>query len=166
MLDLRTGFEKRITPFGTYPDFAPSGDKFVCFGWEPSYQKPVIKVVDTTGVTTRVVYTDTRSGINSLAFSPDGRKIAFSKPLVSGGEDYIWVVRADGSNPRRITKKGGLWPSWSPDGKKIVYTRLPEVIVIGVREFALAPNQEGIGDLYIINADGSGEKRLTYFYPR
>ena len=38
-------------------------------------------------------------------------------------------------------------PAWSPDGSKIVFSR---------RQESLGP-----GDLYIINADGTGEVRLT-----
>src|SRR5690349_18809343 len=37
--------------------------------------------------------------------------------------DDVWVANADGSHPRRLTHRRGpeLDPSWSPDGKHIVY---------------------------------------------
>lgn len=157
MLEIKSGFEKRITPFGGDPDFSPSGDKFVCVGWEASYGKNVLKIVDTIGNTTQVVYTNTEGGIDAPSFSPDGSKIAFCKPYVYTNDiTNIWVVNVDGSNLRKLTSKGGAWPSWSPDGSRIVYTRISHNDV----------TQEGSGDLYIINSDGSGERRLTFFYSR
>jgi Tol biopolymer transport system component len=84
------------------------------------------------------------------------------------GVDHVWVINVDGRSPKRITKKGGALPSWSPDGKKIVYTRMTEFISLGgwVPEYGIPPGAEGIGDLYVINPDGSGDTRLTHFYPR
>ena len=68
------------------------------------------------------------------SFSPDGHEIAFVSsragssdifasapglPLVGGD---IWVMPALGGPPRRIVESGNF-PSWSPDGRTIVYTR-------------------------------------------
>lgn len=53
-------------------------------------------------------------------FSPDGADIAFTSDR--DGADNIWVMAADGSNPRQITsEKFQLTnnPSWSPDGQYI-----------------------------------------------
>src|SRR4051794_34618594 len=49
-------------------------------------------------------------------WSPDGTRIAFSK-----GNDGIWVMGQDGSNPVKVAD-GGV-PVWSPDGSKIVFSR-------------------------------------------
>ena len=68
------------------------------------------------------------------AFSPDGKQIAFvstrssSSNLLYPGVDYsllggdIWVMPALGGSARRIAESGNF-PSWSPDGSMIVYTR-------------------------------------------
>jgi TolB protein len=92
------------------------------------------------------------------AWSPDGKKIAFARaPLkikvinetmgtYEPGEYDIYVIDADGSNLRRLTTEGGYYPTWSPDGKYIAFTR---------RE----------GDRYaiwIMNSDGKNQTRLTY----
>ena len=53
-------------------------------------------------------------------FSPDGRRIAFTSDR--GGGDNIWVMNADGSDKRQVTKEDFRLlnqPSWSPDGRFI-----------------------------------------------
>jgi Tol biopolymer transport system component len=70
------------------------------------------------------------------AWSPDGNRIAY----VSGGN--VWVMNADGSNPRPITSSGGVQAlAWSPVGNEIAYSRG--------------------GDLYVIGADGGTPVRVT-----
>ncbi len=57
-------------------------------------------------------------------WSPDGAAIAFISDRDGG--DNIWVVKADGSAPRKITKEVDNTlssPAWSPDGQYIVVRR-------------------------------------------
>jgi Tol biopolymer transport system component len=68
------------------------------------------------------------------AFSPDGKQIAFvstrasSSNLLYPGVDFsllggdIWVMPTLGGSARRVAESGNF-PSWSPDGKMIIYTR-------------------------------------------
>ena len=63
-------------------------------------------------------------------------------------------MNADGSGLRRLTRDpasdGG--PAWSPDGRKIAFTR------------SHSPAERRgpwVSDVYVINADGSGERNLT-----
>ncbi|MBX3595362.1 amidohydrolase family protein [Sphingomonas sp.] len=54
-------------------------------------------------------------------FSPDGRRIAFTSDR--GGGDNIWIMNADGSDKRQLTKEDFRLmnqPSWSTDGQYIV----------------------------------------------
>jgi Tol biopolymer transport system component len=57
------------------------------------------------------------------AWSPDGRKIAFSS--ARDGTPHIFVMNADGTGTVRVTNtdKGDEQPSWSADGKRIVFSR-------------------------------------------
>ena len=76
-----------------------------------------------------------------LAWSPDGQKFAF----VGGRDADVYVINADGSGERRLTRKAGnhFFPAWSPDGQKIAFGR------------GDGPHSEQI---YIMNADGSGQQ--------
>ena len=58
--------------------------------------------------------------------------------LAPGG---ITVMDADGNNKRLLENEGGVHPSWSPDGKRIVYTH---------------------GQIYVMDADGRNSEQLTH----
>jgi Tol biopolymer transport system component len=71
------------------------------------------------------------------AWSPDGRRVAIVN------DSTIYVMNADGSRDQRLVNGGA--PAWSPDGRQIAFvkSRLPTA------------------EVYIVNADGSGERMLT-----
>ena len=94
---------------------------------------------------------------NALPFSdpvwsPDGRRIAFENDW------QVWVVNADGSGQRQLTRKGAhnFNPAWSPDGTRIAFER-------GRRQRSPCSWCPGLWgyDVYIMNADGSRQRRLT-----
>jgi Tol biopolymer transport system component len=56
-------------------------------------------------------------------FSPDGERIAYVSHEADGKGD-IWTMDEDGSHPRRLTLRDDAYdyfPSWSPDGARIVF---------------------------------------------
>ena len=66
-------------------------------------------------------------------------------------------MNADGSGQRRLTRDAFTGVAWSPDGQKIAFERDHH------RKFvpgAYTPADSNI-EIYVINADGSGERRLT-----
>jgi TolB protein len=62
------------------------------------------------------------SSVMSLAFSPDGKRVAYSSNK-SGNAD-IWVANTDGTDARKITSSPAIdtAPSWSPSGNEIAFT--------------------------------------------
>jgi len=74
-----------------------------------------------------------------------GGKIAFTSDRT--GDQEIWLMDADGSNPTQLTNVPGndRWPMWSPDGTKI----------------AFHSSRSGNYEIWVMNADGSGQTNLT-----
>jgi TolB protein len=94
-------------------------------------------------------------------WSPDGRKILFTSHAVTDNTDNhataeIYVINPDGKGkPVRLTNNSEeeRAPSWSPDGERILFSCRKG-----------SPLQEGgisTFELCVMNADGTGVKRLT-----
>jgi Tol biopolymer transport system component len=88
----------------------------------------------------------------NAAFSPDGQRIAFVSER--DGNLELYSIRVDGSGLRRLTDDFALddHPAWSPDGRRLAF--------VSTRQPAAAPGQAW-NAVYIMNADGSGVKRLS-----
>ena len=65
------------------------------------------------------------TGINEyrLAWSPDGRQIAFSRWIDKANLRDIYIMNADGSNIKQLTDspENNISPPWSPDGRHIAF---------------------------------------------
>ncbi len=91
-------------------------------------------------------------------WSPDGERIVFSSNRdgdpknENSGE--IYVMNADGSDVRRLTRYGfgAFRPSWSPDGKRMVFTSTHHAKSTDDKDF----------EIYVMDADGTNVQRLTF----
>ncbi len=88
------------------------------------------------------------------AWSPDGRHLAVVRyaeeesalgPKITDVGRELYVVGADGAEPRRLAENVVSGPSWSPDGQRLAIAQA-EV--------------DGVG-LYVIGIDGTGSRRVA-----
>jgi Tol biopolymer transport system component len=92
-----------------------------------------------------------------LHLSPDGRRLAFSSSL----DCDIWVMNTDGTGRTRLTNRSGggedrcnAWPRWSRDGARIAFATN--------REGRSVAGYGGLYDIYVMNADGSSPRNVSY----
>jgi len=57
-------------------------------------------------------------------WSPDGKRIAFSR--TKGSSTEIWMMKKNGKDKKQLTTGGGDYPSFSPDGKSILFVSYKE----------------------------------------
>src|SRR5205823_2587404 len=75
------------------------------------------------------------------AWSPDGGRLAYlTWPQGHPSNDCISTMQRDGTDRRCLADAGNSLPRWSPDGRQLAY---------------------GYDGIYVIDADGTGKRRLT-----
>lgn len=137
----------------------------IAFTWAPSLTEEDIGTIHADGSMRRDL-TNEDSLDAMAAYSPDGRRIAFSStrsmPPGFQGErrlfSELYVMDADGSNVQRITFNEGLTDiqgAWSPDGRRIVVGRGSGRTPVAGEGF-VAPT-----DLWIIDLATGREQQLT-----
>jgi TolB protein len=167
---------KKITDNSQY-DAEPiisSDGKQIVFGSQRSGDFDIY-IMNTDGSDVRRL-TDRTGYDGGPWFSPDGKKIVWRAWYPETEEEkaqwrdcmenyYIvpvplslWVMDADGLNKKMILRNGAtnFAPSWHPDGKRIIFSSNMDDWHEDIKRYG--HNFE----LYIINSDGKGLKRLTY----
>jgi len=124
------------------------------------------------------------------ALSPNGRRIAFILPEGDGPESSLATIGVGGGLIRRLvtTSNSQEWPSWSPDGRHILYsTNAPgtpgQIHMWRVPAAGGRPRPLGVGRspdsspdgrkiafitgdaVWTMNPDGSGRRRVARHPP-
>jgi TolB protein len=132
--------------------WSPDGRRLVFARWtKPEGTDVYVVTADGTGLRR---LTDGPLNQSDPAWSPDGRTIAYTRRGFVRGKNRggLYLMKPDGSGKRRLDRLRAYnpapSPAWSPDGRRIAFS--------------------GGGAVFVINADGSGQRRLTggsgYFF--
>jgi Tol biopolymer transport system component len=130
------------------PQWSPDGHQLAFDGNNRIY------IADADGSQLKLVLAGAAgSGPGVPSWSPDGTRLAFfNTPGRPGGfAAEVWTMKTDGSARRRLYHSAccvQIWaaPIWSPDGTKIAFAAT------------------SAGGTFVINADGSGLRRLSTAY--
>jgi Tol biopolymer transport system component len=155
VVDLETGANTRFTPQAdwmeeeTFPRVSRDGS-WVYFSGGNWPQRLLYRArADGTGkeaLPSGIPWLSRESGADP---SPDGGRIAFVKESTydADAELYVMDLATRQSVPLGVK---GILPRWSPDGTRIAYAGEP----------SSAPESSGMRPPMIINADGTGARRL------
>jgi Tol biopolymer transport system component len=133
---------------------------------------------------------DEPNGGFNPSYSPDGNMIAFLSSTLHTPPD-LWIMKADGTEAKRLTTRGAKSFRWSPDGKSIMFIAnrkgFEETLITGIEGetgvkrmpglvpgasipvysqdkelFAFtAPGEKKVRDLWIGTADGERIEPVT-----
>jgi len=160
---------RRLTNFGVYTAegvLSPDGTSIVFTSLKDGDLDIYTMNVDGTNVRQ---LTHTHGYDGGPWWSPDGTRIVYrahhtdatdradydrllAQRLVRPSKVELFVMNADGSDQRQITHLGGanFGPSWTPDGKKIVFAS------------NYKNPRSGNFDLFLVDAEGNGLEQVTY----
>ena len=153
---IATGSEVTVVPpqsgfFGSGAAFTPDGNYLYYAHGDPANPNNVnLYSVPALGGPSRQVVTDVA---NAAAFSPDGKRIAFTRTVADKAEDELLVANADGSGEQVILRRPSTTrgfngdPSWSASR---------DLIAIG----ALDLSRTSICDIVVTSPDGKTVKEI------
>jgi Tol biopolymer transport system component len=161
------------------PAWSPDGKKIAFSSGRD--RNTDIYVMDADGTNLKRL-TDSPEADTHAVWSPDGSKIAYT----SGW--HIYVMDADGSNQTSLCGRTQWRPSWSPDGRSITYEGGDDIYMTDVdngkkvnltnspgvfdgepswspdgKRIAFGSMRDGHYEVYVMNADGTNQTRLTNF---
>ena len=132
-MPLAGGEPQQITTdpsFDFIPSWSPDGKELVFHSWRNESRD--VFVVSATGGDERMV-----AGGPAMEFypdwAPDGRSVVFHSDRTAGGNQVFVATRGpDGvwQAPRQLTRDGGIFARWAPDGSTIVYLSATAISLI------------------------------------
>jgi Tol biopolymer transport system component len=152
-----------IADWSTSPAWSPDGGHiaFVCSRERSGLSaNPDICIVDVDSGEERRLTSDPAVDMDPV-WSPDGTRLAFVSKR--DGNYEIYTMNADGSRQTNLTNYPAcdMEPAWSPDGTLIAFQSCrndPNSAAGDVCDFMAGSCDN---EIYMMNADGSGQTRLT-----
>jgi len=84
--------------------------------------------------------------LSAPEISPDGSTITFTRASPNTNRNQIYLMNRNGSDPNNIPGIEGWDPTWSPDGKQILYA---------------STNQSGSNQLFVIRTNGKNNQQVS-----
>jgi len=175
LLDMATGAVRRLASAFVRSHVAWSPDSrklaYGTGGYQKSYKIQILDVATSAA-------SDTGLDGVGIAWSPDGQWLAYTGKInPRGGGSWYQGIASDGcimiknlaadvsriltepainaydGKTKRFEISGAYKPLWSPDGKRIAYIKAHRISVA-------AKNKLDLEEIWVINADGSGKKKV------
>ena len=136
-----------VTAAGTTvltPRLSPKGNRVAFVSYQGGI--PHVRVKDLDSGNERPLLPNSLAMSFAPRFSPDGNRVVFS--MMNAGNVDIYVARADGGIPQRLTSAPGVDTdaSFSPDGSKILFES----------------DRSGSQQLYVMEANGANQRRVSF----
>ena len=126
-----------------YPSLSPDGKSVVYAAYREANIYEIYEMDIANG---NVVQLTNRLGnLNAPEISPDGMHIIFKMSSANTNKDIVWMMDRNGQNADKISRVVGWDPSWSPDGKYILF----------------ASNMDGAIQLYRMGIDGKDLHKVS-----
>jgi len=121
MFDVRTFAQAEISPDGNKVAWVES---LPGPGGAPSANSAIyVAEVSAPDVRTRITAGDGKTAYeeHDVAWSPDGKQIAFLSDAATQGQLQLFVMNSSGGSAKQVTRMKGFLasPGWSPDGKTV-----------------------------------------------
>jgi len=135
----------------------------------PTHPQPEIGIMNSDGTNERILTIEDRVNVrhepdgtttvletahdaNAPAWSPVDDRVAFWSGI-ENQYGQIWTINSDGTGSTQLTEdpthRNNDDPSWSPDGKKVLFST----------------GRSGRAELWMMDADGSNERKLSDIDP-
>ena len=167
VMDADGGNQRRLTNNPAWdgsPSWSPDGKRVVFESRRDGHAMngiptAEIYVMDADGGNQQNL-TNNPSHDGSPCWSPDGKRIAFDSDRDGRFNWEIYVMDADGRNLQRLTNNpdddghpDDRYPSWSLDGKRIVFSAR--------RDGHVEVKFDVTYEIYVMDVDGGNQQRLT-----
>ena len=137
-------------------DVSVSVGEDILYTWlETTLSESFMFATDEEGNGEKVIPRQRLSG-SFVERSPDGGRIVYASPRGVSANWDIYTANSDGSNETRLTHSPGAGPAGDlgAQGEKLIFS--------SDRDFPRdVRSDQSVGEIYIMNADGTNETRLT-----